>query len=145
MISTKQINQELRDIRYYYSKQKELDRPTQFIGKTAISKLVEKYNDIIKDAPVKLYDVYIQLYVNNNTQVALAYLMKYIEKSGEKIVYSKGLSQFFISDVMDEDIAWYIGVDDRKLLLFDDFKCFDEGTCMGTVSKETIENMRKAN
>ena len=76
---------------------------------------------------------------------ALAYLMKYIEKSGEKIVYSKGLSQFFISDVMDEDIACYIGVDDRKLLLFDDFKCFDEGTYMGTVSKETIENMRKAN
>ncbi len=73
MISTKQINQELRDIRYYYSKQKELDRPTQFIGKTAISKLVEKYNEIIKDAPVKLYDVYIQLYVNNNTQVALSY------------------------------------------------------------------------
>ncbi|MBQ7236826.1 MAG: hypothetical protein IJX03_06720 [Clostridia bacterium] len=71
--------------------------------------------------------------------------MKYIEKSGKKIVYSKGLSQFFISDVMDEDIACYIGVDDRKLLLFDDFKCFDEGTYMGTVIKETIENMRKAN
>ena len=35
---------------------------------------------------------------------ALAYIMKYIEKSGEKIVYSRGLAQFFISDVMDEDI-----------------------------------------
>ena len=31
---------------------------------------------------------------------ALSYLMKYIEKSGEKIVYSRGLPQFFISDVM---------------------------------------------
>ena len=60
-------------------------------------------------------------------------------------IYLKGLSQFFISDVMDEDIACYIGVDDRKLLLFDDFKCFDEGTYVGTVSKGTIENMRKAN
>ena len=34
---------------------------------------------------------------------ALAYLMKYIEKTGEKIVYSKGLPQYFISDIMDEE------------------------------------------
>ena len=29
-------------------------------------------------------------------------LMKYLEKTGERIVYSKGLPQFFISDIMDE-------------------------------------------
>ncbi len=69
--------------------------------------------------------------------------MKYIEKTGEKIVYSKGLPQYFISDIMDEDIVCGIGVDERKLLLYDDFKCFDEGTYMGTVSKETIKAMRK--
>ena len=71
--------------------------------------------------------------------------MKYIEKSGERIVYSKGLSQYFISDIMDEDVVCTIGQEDRKLLLFDDFKCFDEGTFMGTVSPETIKEMRKAN
>ena len=36
-------------------------------------------------------------YVKND---ALAYIMKYIEKTGEKIVYSKGLPQFFISDII---------------------------------------------
>ena len=71
--------------------------------------------------------------------------MKYMEKTGEKIVYSRGLPQYFISDIMDEDIACPIGVDDQKLLLFDDFKCWDEGTLIGTVSKETIKEMRKAN
>ena len=75
---------------------------------------------------------------------ALAYLMKYIEKTGEKIVYSRGLPQYFISDIMDDDIVCPIGQDDQKLLLFDDFKCFDEGVYMGTVSKETIKGMRKA-
>ena len=54
---------------------------------------------------------------------ALSYLMKYIEKSGEKIVYSRGLPQFFISDVMEEDVGEY----------------------MGRVSKETIAKMPKAN
>ena len=85
--------------------------------------------------------------INDRNRIgeALAYLMKYMEKTGEKIVYSKGLPQYFISDIMDDDVACNIGVDDRKLLLFDDFKCFDEGTYMGTVSKETINSMRKAN
>ena len=76
---------------------------------------------------------------------ALAYLIKYIEKTGERIVYSRGLPQFFISDIMDDDIACFMGEDEQKLVLFDDFQCIDEGTLMGTVSKEVIQEMRKAN
>lgn len=76
---------------------------------------------------------------------ALAYLMKYIEKSGEKIVYSKGLAQYFISDIMDEDIVCPIGVDENKLLLFDDFTCWDNGSKIGTVNKDTISKLRKSN
>lgn len=76
---------------------------------------------------------------------AINYILKYIEKTGEKIVYSKGLYQYFISDIMDEDIVCPIGIEDKKLLLYDDFKCWDEGTFMGRVSKETISKMRKCN
>ena len=76
---------------------------------------------------------------------ALAYLMKYIEKTGEKIVYSKGLPQYFISDILDEDIVCRIGQEDKKLLLFDDFHCLDEGEIIGQVCPETIEKMRKCN
>ena len=76
---------------------------------------------------------------------AIAYILKYIEKSGEKIVYSRGLPQYFISDIMDDDIAGRIGVEDKKLLLFDDFVCWDEGCYMGEVSKEVIAQMRKSN
>lgn len=76
---------------------------------------------------------------------ALAYLMKYIEKTGEKIVYSKGLPQYFISDILDNDIVCTIGQEYKKLLLFDDFMCLDEGELMGKVSPETINKMRKSN
>ena len=75
----------------------------------------------------------------------LAYILKYIEKTGEKVVYSKGLSQFFISDIMEEDVVCRVGVDDRKLLLFDDFGCWDEGCYVGQVSKKVIEQMRRCN
>ena len=76
---------------------------------------------------------------------ALSYLMKYIEKSGEKIVYSRGLPQFFISDVMEEDVACTMGEEQEKLVLHDDFGCWVDGEYMGRVSKETIAKMPKAN
>lgn len=76
---------------------------------------------------------------------AVAYLTKYMEKTGEKMVYSKGLPQFFISDIMDADIVCPIGLEDKKLLLFDDFSCWDEGCYMGKVSKDVIGQMRKCN
>ena len=66
-------------------------------------------------------------------------------KSGEKIVYSRGLPQFFISDILDDDVVCTHGLEDKKLLLFDDFTCFDEGCYVGTVSRETIKHMRKNN
>ena len=76
---------------------------------------------------------------------ALSYLMKYIEKTGEKIVYSRGLPQFFISDIMEDDIACTMGEENEKLVLHDDFGCWIEGEYMGKVSKEIIAKMPKAN
>ena len=73
------------------------------------------------------------------------YLLKYIEKSGERIVCSKGVKTFFVSDIMDDDVVCTIGNEDRKLLLFDNFSCFDEGVFVGEVSPETIKQMRKTN
>lgn len=73
-----------------------------------------------------------------------AYIVKHLEKTDEKIVYSKGLPQFFISDIMEEDVACPFGLEDKKLLLFDDFVCWDEGVSMGKVSKQTIAQMPKA-
>ena len=76
---------------------------------------------------------------------AIAYLLKYIEKTGEKIVYSKGLPQYFVSDVFSSDVVTRIGQEDKKLLLYDDFNCIDEGCIIGKVNEETIKQMPKSN
>ncbi len=76
---------------------------------------------------------------------SVAYIMKYLEKTGERIVYSKGLPQYFVSDIMDDDVVCPIGLEDKKLLLFDNFDCWDEGEHMGKVSTETIAQLRKSN
>ena len=79
---------------------------------------------------------------------SITYITKYIEKSGERIVYSKNLPTYFISDIMDDDIVCTIGQKDRKILLFDDFKCLDleTGEVLGQPSKdkELINTLPKA-
>ena len=74
---------------------------------------------------------------------AIRYLTKYLEKTGEKLVYSRGLYQYFVTDIMDEDIVCMYGIDDRKLLLFDNFRCWDEGCYVGDVSREVIAQLPK--
>lgn len=76
---------------------------------------------------------------------ALAYLTKYLEKTGEKIMYSKNLPQYFISDIARDDVVCRIGQEDKKLLLFDNFKCIDTGELKGTVCPEVIALMKKSN
>ena len=80
-----------------------------------------------------------------NLGSAVAYIIKYLEKTGEKIVYSKGLPQYFISDIMEDDIVCFYGMEDKKLLLYDDFMCWDEGCMVGTVSKDVIKQLPKSN
>ncbi len=73
------------------------------------------------------------------------YLLKYIEKGGGRLVYSRGLYMYFISDIMDEDIVCPYGVGDMKLLLFDNSYCIKDGEIVGKVSPEVIKQMPKAN
>lgn len=86
-----------------------------------------------------------ELNTKSDIMLSVRYLLKYIEKSGEKLVYGGDLPTYFISDVMDEDIVCPTGVDDRKAVLFDDFNCWDEGCLVGKVSPETISQLRKSN
>lgn len=74
---------------------------------------------------------------------ALAYIIKYMEKSNEKIMYSRGLYQFFISDIQKEDVLVRTGQEGKKLVLTDDFKCWAEGVYVGRVSQETIKELEK--
>ncbi len=75
----------------------------------------------------------------------VGYLIKYIDKSGERLVYSRGLPTYFVSDIFEDDVICPYGVDDRKLLLFDNFTCMDEGEILGAVSPEIISTLPKAN
>lgn len=73
------------------------------------------------------------------------YLIKYIEKSNERLCFGGNLPTYFISDILDDDIVCPIGNEDKKVLLFDNFNCWEDGCLIGTVSKETINELPKCN
>ncbi len=77
---------------------------------------------------------------------AIAYIMKYMEKQNTKAVYSRGLYEYFRSDIMGSDVICKMEISDEtdnRLILAQDFMCIDEGVLMGKVSKETIAKMPK--
>ncbi len=78
---------------------------------------------------------------------ALAYILKYLEKTGERITCSKGLFMYFYSDIQGDEVICKLSNDehDNKLVLSDKFTCWDEGCKVGTVSPRTIASLRKAN
>ena len=83
---------------------------------------------------------------NAMAQKAVRYILKYIRKTGEKVIYSKHLLTYFVTDILEDDVVCTIGQENRKILLFDDFRCIDStnGKLLGTVSKELIDKLPKA-
>lgn len=73
MLTIQKIREDLRDIRYYYSKQKMFDHASKTVVQSSVLDKVNKYNEAVKSAPARLYDVYVSLYAQNNSQTALAY------------------------------------------------------------------------
>ena len=75
------------------------------------------------------------------------YMLKYITKNDERIVYSRGLKSYIIADILDEDIVCPYGNEEHeyKFVLADNFTCITYGEILGKVSPEIIEQMPKCN
>ena len=74
---------------------------------------------------------------------ALAYIMKYLEKTGERIMYSRGLYQYFKSDIDGGEVVAMTGRSGQKLVLSDRFNCYSDGVCLGQVSPAVIMQLEK--
>ena len=87
--------------------------------------------------------------VTNTYEVAdsIKYMLKYISKNDEKIVYSRGMKTYFVSDILDEDIICPMGDEEHgfKYILAPNFTCIKNDEIIGKVSPEVIEQMPRAN
>lgn len=76
---------------------------------------------------------------------AMAYILKYIGKTNEKIVYSRKLPVYVMSNIDENDVLCGIGVQEKKLLLQDKFMCYNEGEQIGVISQKTKSRLRTSN
>ena len=64
----KDIRSDLKDVKYYYSRKKTIDEAMQVTGWNEIASKVQQYNDLMKTASPRMYDLYVSLYIKNHTQ-----------------------------------------------------------------------------
>ena len=91
-MTIQEIRSDLRAIRYYYSKQKEFDKAAETVGESKVVETVRRYNQAVTNAPPRLYKVYVELYVHNNTQEAVSFdwdcCVEYIRKLNKQLCLS---------------------------------------------------------
>ena len=84
-----QVKADLKEIQYYYANQKDLEGAARIIGTNKIAEKVKLYNEVVRKAPVKLYEVYVSLYVHNNTQLTLSFdwdcSLEYVKRQLRKL------------------------------------------------------------
>ena len=84
-----QIRKDLRMLRIYYANQTRLDRMLRYIPH-GITDLVKVYTARIKDAPLELYMLFCELYVNGSTQEnaaeQLGYCTEYVRKRTKQLL-----------------------------------------------------------
>lgn len=87
MQSLDEIRKDLMEIRYYYSRKNAID--TAGLANT-ITEKVKRYNAAVKTAEPRLFDLYVCLYVRNQTQsgtaVELGWSEVYVQKLHKKLV-----------------------------------------------------------
>lgn len=86
MVSKECVRSDLRDIRYYYARKKELDNAALYVGILPVKRTAERYNCVMREAPLKLCDLYACLYLRGQTQEAVAIELGYTPQYIGKLV-----------------------------------------------------------
>ena len=90
MISPERVRRDLKDIRYYYARKSILDSVKGDVGINKVRSMVDRYNKIIMNAPLYLFDLYVCLYVKGYTQdkmaVELNVSSQYVHSQNKKLV-----------------------------------------------------------
>ena len=93
------IRNDLKTLRLYYSAQAQLDKAFTFIPHCT-TELVKTYSEMIGRAPLELYMLYMELYVNGNTQESVAEQMGYCTEYIR--MKNKRLLEFFYRQFNDD-------------------------------------------
>ena len=73
---------------------------------------------------------------------SVQYILKYLEKGGGRMTASRGLKTFVKMEVSEEDIITPLhDYDDRKYIMFQDFKVYTNGECLGQYNVDMLDKL----
>ena len=102
MITIANIRKDLKDIRYYFSRKELFEKASQNVGVNAILEKVKIYNEAICLAPPKLYDLYVSLYLSNQTQESLSEILGYTNEHMSRL--NNQLLRFFLKKLTEKEV-----------------------------------------
>jgi hypothetical protein len=84
------IREDLKDIKYYYSRKALFDKAVAVTNGNEIVNKVNTYNELMKSASPRIYDLYYSLYVINHTQESysdeLGCTPEYVQRLNKKLL-----------------------------------------------------------
>ena len=90
MLPVSVIREDLKEIKYYYSRKELFEDSFKHTGTNDIVEKANKYNMLITKASPKLYELYVELYINNHTQESFAdklcYSTEYVQLLNRKLL-----------------------------------------------------------
>ncbi len=90
MKTIEDIRKDLKNIKYYYSRKDKFEKAISSVGENKILDLIKIYNEAVCYAPPRLYDLYVSLYMDNNTQFSLSekfgFTVEYMSKLHRQLV-----------------------------------------------------------
>ena len=77
MKTIQEIRADLRDIRYYFSRKESFEKLSGLNIRCEIEEKIKYYNNLMATANPNLIDLYVNLYLSENTQESVSYDMGY--------------------------------------------------------------------
>ena len=100
-MNVQEIRDDLKNIRYYFSRKVVFDKNLELVGQNVIAEKVAIYNRLICKATPRLYDLYVSLYLQNNTQESLSekfgYSLEHISRLNTQLV------NYFLKELKKEE------------------------------------------
>ena len=84
------IRDDLKDIKYYYMRKDDFEKNFSTTGGHDITEKIEKYHQAMKHSSLRLYDLYMSLYIECHTQESLSdklgFTPEYIQMLNKKLL-----------------------------------------------------------
>ena len=101
MKTVDKVREELIGVRHYYANRKVIESAYSVTGRPMATELIERYNQYIKRASIRLYSLYVGLYLNNNSQETVA--VDWNCSTGYIKVLNRKLYEFFVNEFNKEE------------------------------------------